>query len=336
MQILRPQNSTTTASSNAQKGKAKVIQVNSPMAGPVNGSRRNGDSPLPQLPTQDERFQRVIRLPSERIDTYEIKRQLNDCLGEDASIYWNAFKRLIYCKIRRQDFEQIVRPLLNEHFELHNMMLFAILNNCIYEDPPPPPDQPVNKKKRGRDGDDEQQMRKNDAARDPKKRKMKELIMSLPREDRERIKANKGSSRVENTQSDHLYLSLPPPGPERLPMYSFEEQQFISQPDPERVPTCHEMKALPDHNTLFEMISQIANSHGITNVSKECADLLNYGLESHLKNIIGNCLQKSRSGGSLNGSLGIRNGEQRYSRASSNQQKKTITARDLAFSFEIL
>ncbi|CAG8454132.1 14268_t:CDS:2 [Acaulospora morrowiae] len=335
MQIPKQQNSTTPASSNVQKGKAKMTQANSPMPGPVNGGRRNGDSPSPQLPMQDERFQRVIRLANERIDTYEIKRKLTDFLGEHASTYWNAIKNLIYCKIRRQDFERTVRPLLDsEHFELHNMMLFAILNNCIYDDPPPPPDQLANQRKRGREGDDDLKMKKSDAARDPKKRKMKELIMSLPKEDRERIKANKGVGRIENTQSD-IYLPLPPPGPERLPIYNFEEQQLKSQLDPDRVPTCHQMKALPDHSTLFEMISQIANSHGIKNVSKDCADLLNYGLESHLKNIIGNCLQKSRSNGSLSGgSLGIRNGEQRYCRTP-NQQKNTITARDLAFSFEM-
>lgn len=98
---------------NGKKGKSKVMNQSN-ISNRVNGERniRNGDAS--QLPNRDERFQHVIRISNERIDVYDLKRKMNDYLGDKAKDYWSAFKLLIYCKIRRQDFEGIVRPLLNK------------------------------------------------------------------------------------------------------------------------------------------------------------------------------------------------------------------------------
>ncbi|CAG8557231.1 10209_t:CDS:2 [Diversispora eburnea] len=264
---------------NGKKGKSKMMNQSN-NSNRVNGERniKNGDAS--QLPDRDERFQHVIRLSNERIDVYDLKTRMNEYLGEKSNTYWTAFKRLLYCKIRRQDFESIVRPLLDkEHHE-----------------------------------DEEANRTQDDASRDPKRKKIKELIMSLPKEDRKRIKSFKGMGHIENVQ-------VPPPHSEKLPTFNLETQEVL-QSGSTRVPTCVEMMALPDRNMLLGMITQIARANGLANVSEECADILNYGLEAHLKNVIGNCLQKTRSGGSSTApSLG--------------ERRRTITARDLAFSVEM-
>ncbi|CAI2201538.1 3332_t:CDS:2, partial [Funneliformis geosporum] len=149
-----------------------------------NNNRRNGESQAP-LPDVDERFARVTYLQNGRIDTYQLKSKLTEYLGNNASIYWLTLKRLIYCKIRRIDFDRIVRPLFDkEHLDLHNMLLFGIFRNCLNNEGPPP--QPEShSKKRGRDGDVETS---NVSAPDSKRKRLKDIIMGLPKDERERIK----------------------------------------------------------------------------------------------------------------------------------------------------
>jgi hypothetical protein len=52
--------------------------------------------------------------------------------------------------------------------------------------------------------------------------------------------------------------------------------------------------------------------------------------QSHLKNILGNCIQKTRTGGSA---LGARGGLARIGRAY--QERASITGQDLAFSLDM-
>ncbi|CAG8672426.1 14577_t:CDS:2 [Cetraspora pellucida] len=329
-------NGTLPGSSSAQKGKAKMAQANIPMPSLMNSVRRNGDSPQRPLPDHDERFDHVtyIGIGKTRIDTYQIKEQLTEFLGDNAHPYWDAFKKFIYCKIRRQDFERIVRPSLDSE---HRMLSsFRILNNCLCNDPPPPQNYPVTQpRKRGRDDEFHEQ---SDGLPDPKKRRIKELVMSLPREERERIKSLRKDLNGITTMPDPMTTTLPVPRSEQLPLFDYNDQQNVIKPqlNPERVQTCREMKALPDSNTLYSRILEIARANGLQNISEDCASLLNYGLESHLKNIIGNVLQKTRAGNSLGiNSSGMRNTDYRSRAATTSQEKRTITARDLAFSFEM-
>lgn len=118
MQIPKGMSGTTQAGpSNSQKGKAKM-SASSPKPTPTN-NRRNGDSQTP-LPNVDERFERVTYLSNGRIDTYQIKSKLTEYLGHNSSTYWDALKRLIYCKIRRVDFDEIVRPLFDREHRMYN------------------------------------------------------------------------------------------------------------------------------------------------------------------------------------------------------------------------
>ncbi|CAG8644211.1 12805_t:CDS:2 [Funneliformis caledonium] len=318
MQIPKGTSVTTQAGpSNSQKGKARVL-ASSPK--PVsNNNRRNGESQAP-LPEADERFARVTYLQNGRIDTYQLKSKLTEYLGNNASMYWVTLKRLIYCKIRRIDFDRIVRPLFDkEHLDLHNMLLFGIFRNCLNKEGPPP--QPEShSKKRGRDGDEETSV----SAPDSKRKRLKEIIMGLPKDERERIK-----DIAKALHSFTSSTSLPPPKTERLPRYDIQDGVFRPQSDGMHVPTCAEQKALPDHRALFGRLNEIAHSNGLKNVSEDCVQLMNYALESHLKNILGNCIQKTRSGSSA-----LANGNSaRIGRMY--QDKTSITGQDMAFSLDM-
>ena len=64
------------------------------------------------------------------------------------------------------------------------MLLFGIFRNCLNKEGPPPQPE-TQSKKRGRDGDEESP---SISAPDAKRKRLKEIIMGLPRDERERIK----------------------------------------------------------------------------------------------------------------------------------------------------
>jgi hypothetical protein len=68
--------------------------------------------------------------------------------------------------------------------DLHNMLLFGIFRNCLNNEGPPPQPE-TQSKKRGRDGDEESP---SISAPDAKRKRLKEIIMGLPKDERERIK----------------------------------------------------------------------------------------------------------------------------------------------------
>ncbi|CAG8751807.1 15063_t:CDS:2, partial [Racocetra fulgida] len=144
-----------------------------------------------------------------------------------------------------------------------------ILNNCLCNDPPPPQNHPVTQpKKRNRD-DELHEL--SDGLPDPKKRRIKELVMSLPREERERIKSLRKDLNGVTTMPDPMTTVLPVPRSEQLPLFDYNDQQNVIKPQ--------QMKALPDSNTLYGRILEIARANGLQNISEDCASLLNYGLE---------------------------------------------------------
>nr|CAG8615096.1 6810_t:CDS:2 [Entrophospora candida] len=214
--------------------------------------------PSPQktpLTNADGRFRKSVHLLNGRIDTNKLKEQLTQHLGTNAEAYWSAFKKFITCKIRRKEFEGIVRRLLDQEYEI-----------------------------------------------EPKRQRIKALIMSLPREERERLK-NIGKDEQNEQNRNGTSSSLP----ERLPKYNeVDDRPIIPAPQTEAaiVPMCREIKGLPDQRDLYDKLINIAKANELKGISEECVSFMNYALESHLKNLIGDCIQKIRPSGS---SLG-RNG----------------------------
>jgi hypothetical protein len=64
------------------------------------------------------------------------------------------------------------------------MLLFGIFRNCLNKEGPPPQPE-TQSKKRGRDGDEDSS---SVSTPDAKRKRLKEIIMGLPRDERERIK----------------------------------------------------------------------------------------------------------------------------------------------------
>ncbi|KAG9302773.1 hypothetical protein G9A89_009550 [Geosiphon pyriformis] len=275
----------------------------------------------------------------ERVDILKTKELLNVALGSNKEEYWIALKKFFVGECTQHVFEKAVRPFLivGKCFDLHNEFILGIIYNAQHPDPPPKVHgmEEAESNKRKHSLSDENGSGGADH-RDVKKRKTKQLIMSLDKSERERLKAiGQGREQPQfsafTTLRDPLQAPLPPPMPVGgLPSFKLPGLEPILAPVSGSLRSV-EIKSLPSHLNMMARLQEVAVRNRLsTTISDDCVKLLSCALESHLKNVVGNCLQKTRTGGSL----GINMASTRVDSSRTNKQR-TITPKDLAFSLEM-
>ncbi|CAG8524606.1 11189_t:CDS:2 [Paraglomus occultum] len=302
-------------------------------------------------------FEHIPRQQNGRYDAVAIKVKLMESLGEKATRYWGQLKKYLIGKLSIGELRDVATNLLTkEQMELHNTLILAIIHNASQKESPPPDIQangPWKRKHGFGDDDDDRTATQSDA----KRRRLKRLVMSLPREERERIKmirvrimgsfplpylpteVSASPTQVkERSYHDAFTQSLPhPPIRQKLPVFALPD--FVPIPpkhvDDMRPQTCQEMLALPDADALKRRLIHIAQANGLASIQDECVPFMRFALESHLKNILGNAIQKVRTGGSLGISTADFRMNKKLHAAVGSTQKNTLTAHDLAFSFEV-
>ncbi|CAG8582819.1 8157_t:CDS:2 [Paraglomus brasilianum] len=282
-------------------------------------------------------FEHIPRQQNGRYDAIAIKVKLMESLGEKATRYWGQLKKYLIGKLSIGELRDVATNLLTkEQMELHNTLILAIIHNASQKEPPPPDTQANGpwKRKHGFGDDDDDRMA---SQSDAKRRRLKRLVMSLPREERERIKMLRTQVK-ERSYHGAFAQSLPhPPIRQKLPVFALPD--FVPIPpkhvDDMRPQTCQEMLALPDADALKRRLIHIAQANGLASIQDECVPFMRFALESHLKNILGNAIQKVRTGGSLGISTADFRMNKKLHAAVAVTQKNTLTAHDLAFSFEV-
>ncbi|CAG8631754.1 8031_t:CDS:2, partial [Ambispora leptoticha] len=277
-----------------------------------------------------------------RVDILKIKGQLSDALGDSATTYWSLIKNYMAGRSSRQALEDSLRPILfsQQTLKLHNEFLFGLTYNAYNADGPPAvevDESETRRKKHGRDeensqgGDDEGPQRK--------RKKIKDLVMSLGRDERKRIKEiSKNPSRdIKNSMSmfpislDIMQAPLPSSSlmPINHPPLSLPELQ--QRPQDHSYPlSCVETLSLPTRENLRARLQQATlRNNQNPEIPEDCVELLNYGLETHIKTIIAEVLKKTRTGGTL----GLQTSHTRNSTSTS--RVRTITPKDLAFTFNM-
>ncbi|KAF9366386.1 hypothetical protein BGX34_003665 [Mortierella sp. NVP85] len=136
----------------------------------------------PAVPTTDK---------DGRQDVLLIKQQLAEALGENGPSYWQALTDFVCGKLNRQEFDFYANLYLSrKNAPLHNQFILATIHNAQKEAPPPSKGSDGwGKGRKGKDG-------KMPKEKDPKKRKIKNQILSLGKTERERIKALKVRTRI--------------------------------------------------------------------------------------------------------------------------------------------
>ncbi|KAG0234691.1 hypothetical protein BGW42_006311 [Actinomortierella wolfii] len=231
-----------------------------------------------------------------RQDVLLLKQQLAEALGENGPAYWQALTDFVCGKLNRQEFDFYANLYLSrENAPLHNKFILANIHNAQKE-APPPTSRSVgwSKGKRGKDG------KALDKDKDPKQRKVKNQVLSLSKAERERIKLlkqNKGKDTpgYKAKLKEHRILkgSQPLfPQPSALAEYN----RGLN------MPLCFDSKELPDFESLRDRMTAIAYENGLFGgVHDDSVELMLHALETHIKNIISNCIIKLRS----NRALGI-------------------------------
>ncbi|KAK9722392.1 hypothetical protein K7432_002696 [Basidiobolus ranarum] len=279
-----------------------------------------------------------------RQDVLALKQKLADTLGENGPLYWNALKDFVTGKLNRQEFDFYANLYIpREHVKLHNAFILANISNAQKAAPPPPSQRSTKWLKRKKD--------RTSLEKDPKKKKLRQDILSLKKADRDRIKV---LLKTRSTPAKPLPLrstsrSIPFPPGSIPPNYISEVNKGY------QAPLCYDSKELPDGEILHERMTTIALEHGLLNgVTPDSIEVLQYALESHLKTIISNCIYKVR----CNRSMGIITSdapsnlrersdiffkknlaksvyEMQPTKLSAPPPKTLLRLRDLAFSFEI-
>ncbi|KAF9372225.1 hypothetical protein CPB97_001377 [Podila verticillata] len=225
-----------------------------------------------------------------RQDVLLLKQQLAEALGDNGPSYWQALTDFVSGKLNRQEFDFYANLYLSrKNAPLHNQFILANIHNAQREAPPPTTRSVGwSKGKKNKDGTKEQE---------PKRRKIKNQIMSLGKAERERIKNLKEQNRnngVKQKLKEHrISKPLAPP----LPQPSIIEYNRGAH-----APLCFDSKELPDFEAMKDRMTAIAMENGLlSGVHDDCIELMLHALESHIKSVISNCIIKLRT----NRALGI-------------------------------
>ncbi|KAG0014799.1 hypothetical protein BGZ81_000251 [Podila clonocystis] len=226
-----------------------------------------------------------------RQDVLLLKQQLAEALGDNGPSYWQALTDFVSGKLNRQEFDFYANLYLSRrNAPLHNQFILANIHNAQREAPPPTTRSVGwSKGKKNKDGTKEHE---------PKRRKIKNQVMSLGKAERERIKSlkeqNRDNGAVKQKLKEHRISKPLAPS---LPQPSIVEYNRGAH-----APLCFDSKELPDFEAMKDRMTAIAMENGLlSGVHDDCIELMLHALESHIKSVISNCIIKLRT----NGALGI-------------------------------
>ncbi|KAF8941611.1 hypothetical protein BGZ47_007327 [Haplosporangium gracile] len=229
-----------------------------------------------------------------RQDVLLLKQQLAEALGDNGPSYWQALTDFVSGKLNRQEFDFYANLYLSRNnAPLHNQFILANIHNAQRDAPPPSArSEGWAKGKKGKDG-------KLLKEKDPKRRKIKNQVMSLGKAERERIKGlkdlNKNSGVVKQKLKEHrISKPLAPPIAQQPLQTEYNRGAHA--------PLCFDSKELPDFESMRDRMTAVAMENGLmAGVQDTAVELMLHALESHIKSIISNCIIKLRS----NRTLGI-------------------------------
>ncbi|KAF9551823.1 hypothetical protein EC957_004146 [Mortierella hygrophila] len=223
-----------------------------------------------------------------RQDVLQLKQQLAEALGDNGPSYWQALTDFVSGKLNRQEFDFYANLYLSrKNAPLHNQFILANIHNAQRDAPPPSTrSEGWAKGKKGKDG-------KLLKEKDPKRRKIKNQVMSLGKTERERIKGlkdlNKNSGVVKQKLKEHrISKPLAPPIVQQPLQAEYNRGAHA--------PLCFDSKELPDFESMRDRMTAVAMENGLmAGVQDSAVELMLHALESHIKSIVSNCIIKLRS-----------------------------------------
>ncbi|KAJ9097421.1 hypothetical protein QFC19_006791 [Naganishia cerealis] len=257
-------------------------------------------------PEHGSRSGHTAKDPFYRVDTLALKKQLLGAIGEErATEYWQSLAQFLKGKLRKEEFENLVQPILNSHAkrQLHNQLITAIMYNAastlpIASTPTLPTDPSQMSTSQGMDGqtimnplkrslDDRDSL----DVLEPKSR-IRQWVLSLPRSERKRIKALQNIEGRYGSK-DWCEMSRGWQGRGRVRSTSTPSQNEILQQTGS--PLCMSTRSVPPASALGSRIDNMANLYGLQDgVSEELGTFMSVALDYHLSDMITSAIELKR------------------------------------------
>lgn len=220
-----------------------------------------------------------------RINLCDLKSQLVKNIGPDrAKCYFHYFSKLLSQKLSKVEFNKLcISTLGSENLHLHNQLVRAVLKNAYQAKTPPQSSKPTYP-----NGNTFRHSLRRSASDIYEK---DEVVLSnghlkrpfhLLEEEHLVEESVKKHPKTENAEQDNVPRNLPIQAPLGIP-------NRAQRPLTCKFNTSVDFGELSDSQNVLNRMDQIAKMQGLDGVRLDTANLLNMGLDVHLKKLIGVC-----------------------------------------------
>ncbi|KAD3640883.1 hypothetical protein E3N88_30106 [Mikania micrantha] len=252
-----------------------------------------------------------------RIDTFELKLQLESRIGsQKAENYFNLLTRYLSLKLKKSEFNKLCVGLIGrENVRLHNELIKAIVINANFSKTPPPNrvkhDSQLSSKvanvARSRTGLQSIFPQSPKKIRTPSLRERKFKDRASPLGFHEKTQEQQSATELfslgskppievtsvedgeevdQNAISPGVHSRSPVQAPFGVTIHSKETRKLLSiGSSSSHTETCHYTGQLPPTSSLANRLKHKLKMEGL-DISMDCSNLLNNGLDSFLKRVI--------------------------------------------------
>ncbi|CAB4491778.1 hypothetical protein RhiirA5_416283 [Rhizophagus irregularis] len=225
----------------------------------------------PQLPKDSSILQTTTGTIRTQNDPISLKNSLEAALGINKEKYWLSIQSFIKGEIKKVELDFYVHSLLpKEQVHLHDEFIRASINT---------------RKKN--------QNNVKNASSSQKKKSLKEIMSSMGKEERDKLHVIlKGAQNNQFHTNPNLMLFE-----KKFPKNNIKDDLTTISPSLNTYFSVNEREdELSEFDSIYTKMTEVALDNGlIGGVSEDCANLMIYALEAHLKNILHSCVNKIRS-----------------------------------------
>ncbi|CAI2164838.1 18958_t:CDS:2 [Funneliformis geosporum] len=271
--------------------------------------QRGEQKPLIMSPARSEitispgrslpRITSATRKTVTQLDPISLKNSLDEILGINKEKYWSSIQSFVKGELNKVELDLCAHSLLSkEHVHLHDKFIRASImlkNTCK-----------------------KNQNNVRYASSPYKEKSLEKIMSSIGKEERDKLcvilKRARNNQATSRSNPDLMLFE------KRFPKNVFD-RNFVdhSQPLTSSSSLSEKVEEISEFDSIYTKMTEIALDNGlIGGVSEDCANLMIYALESHLKSIVHDCIIKIRSDNFHN-----------------EQGNSAISLNDLAFSLEI-
>ncbi|GKA04637.1 transcriptional coactivator Hfi1/transcriptional adapter 1 [Tanacetum coccineum] len=237
-----------------------------------------------------------------KIDTLELKIEIEKRVGPVKSRkYFTLLTNYLSCKVKKPEFDKTCLGLLGpENVSLHNQLVLAIVKNSALCNVPPQKhvksDAFLASPRQGRTPNIRHSKFKEKKRSVEEQQSATELLSLGSKPPLEVNSVEDGEEVEQGVLSPGVYSRTPVNAPLGISLHSKETRKVLSTGSDSvyQTETCHYSGHLPVTSLLRNRVKHKLKAEGL-DISMDCANLLNNGLDCYLKRVIKPSLELARS-----------------------------------------